>query len=25
VSAQYKWDENSLAVQSFYKVFDKKF
>ena len=25
VSAQYKWDEGSLAVQSFYKVFDKKF
>ena len=25
VSAQYKWDENSMAVQSFYKVFDKKF
>ncbi len=25
VSAQYKWDENSLAVQSFYKIFDKKF
>ena len=25
VSAQYKWDENSAAVQSFYKVFDKKF
>jgi hypothetical protein len=25
VSTQYKWDENSLAVQSFYKVFDKKF
>lgn len=25
VSAQNKWDENSLAVQSFYKVFDKKF
>lgn len=25
VSAQYHWDESSLAVQSFYKVFDKKF
>ena len=25
VSTQYKWDEASLAVQSFYKVFDKKF
>ena len=25
VSAQYKWDEASMAVQSFYKVFDKKF
>lgn len=25
VSVQYKWDESSLAVQSFYKVFDKKF
>lgn len=25
VSAQYKWDESSLAVQSFYKVFDKRF
>lgn len=25
VSAQYKWDDNSPAVQSFYKVFDKKF
>lgn len=25
VSAQYQWDEASLAVQSFYKVFDKKF
>ena len=25
VSTQYKWDESSLAVQSFYKVFDKKF
>ena len=25
VSAQYKWDESSLAVQAFYKVFDKKF
>ena len=25
VSAQYKWDESSAAVQSFYKVFDKKF
>ena len=25
VSAQYKWDEASLAVQAFYKVFDKKF
>lgn len=25
MAAQYKWDENSLAVQSFYKVFDKKF
>ena len=25
VSAQYRWDEASLAVQSFYKVFDKKF
>ena len=25
VSAQYQWDESSQAVQSFYKVFDKKF
>ena len=25
VSAQYKWDDSSLAVQSFFKVFDKKF
>ena len=25
VSAQYHWDESSVAVQSFYKVFDKKF
>lgn len=25
VSTQYKWDESSLAVQAFYKVFDKKF
>lgn len=25
VSAQYRWDEASLAVQTFYKVFDKKF
>lgn len=25
VSAQYRWDESSMAVQSFYKVFDKKF
>ena len=25
VAAQYKWDEGSVAVQSFYKVFDKKF
>lgn len=25
VSAQYHWDESSLAVQDFYKVFDKKF
>ncbi len=25
VSAQYKWNEGSPAVQSFYKVFDKKF
>ena len=25
VSAQYRWDEASLAVQAFYKVFDKKF
>ncbi len=24
-SAQYKWDESSPAVQTFYKVFDKKF
>ena len=22
---QYKWDENSLAVKAFYKVFDMKF
>lgn len=25
VAAQYKWDEGSLAVKSFYKVFDMKF
>ena len=25
VSAQYHWDESSMAVQAFYKVFDKKF
>ena len=25
VSAQYHWDESSVAVQAFYKVFDKKF
>jgi len=25
VSAQNQWDENSLSVQSFYKVFNKKF
>ena len=25
VSTQYGWDEGSIAVQSFYKVFDKKF
>lgn len=25
VAAQYKWDEGSPAVQSFYKIFDKKF
>ena len=24
-AAQYKWDEESLAVKSFYKVFDMKF
>ena len=24
-AAQYKWDEGSAAVQSFYKIFDKKF
>lgn len=25
VAAQYKWDDNSPAVQTFYKIFDKKF
>lgn len=25
VAAQYKWDEASPAVQTFYKIFDKKF
>ena len=25
VAEQYKWDENSLAVKAFYKVFDMKF
>lgn len=25
VSAQYRWDEASTAVQAFYKIFDKKF
>lgn len=25
IAAQYKWDEESLAVKSFYKVFDMKF
>ena len=25
VAAQYKWNEESLAVKAFYKVFDKKF
>ena len=25
VAAQYKWDESSTSVKSFYKVFDKKF
>lgn len=25
VAEQYKWDENSAAVQTFYKIFDKKF
>lgn len=25
VAAQYKWDEASMAVKTFYKIFDKKF